>query len=58
MLNYLKLKQVLLPNILNGGEFTEDNTIGISNISSGERKSKIYNLDMIIVVGYWQNFFE
>lgn len=42
-------------NILKDGELAEKTSVGISDISSGGRKPKIYNLDMIIAVGYRVN---
>ena len=42
-------------NILNDGELLVETSVGISDISSGGRKPKIYNLDMIIAVGYRVN---
>jgi len=39
-------------NIFQEGELDEKTSIGISDKSSGGRKSKIYNLDVIISVGY------
>ena len=42
-------------NILKEGELNEVTSVGISDISSGGRKPKIYNLDMIIAVGYRVN---
>lgn len=42
-------------NILNDGELLAETSVGISDISSGGRKPKIYNLDMIIAVGYRVN---
>lgn len=39
-------------NIFKEGELDEKTSIGISDKSSGGRKSKIYNLDAIISVGY------
>lgn len=39
-------------NIFKEGELDEKTSIGISDKSSGGRKSKIYNLDIIISVGY------
>ncbi len=42
-------------NILKEGELREETSVGISDISSGGRKPKIYNLDMIIAVGYRVN---
>ena len=41
--------------ILKDGELSERTSVGISDISSGGRKPKIYNLDMIIAVGYRVN---
>ena len=37
------------------GELEEKTSVGISDESSGERKPKLYNLDMIIAVGYRVN---
>ena len=37
---------------IRNGELEEKTSIGISDKSSGGRKSKIYNLDVIISVGY------
>ena len=42
-------------NILKSGELREETSVGISDISSGGRKPKIYNLDMIIAIGYRVN---
>ena len=42
-------------NILNSGELNEETSVGISDKSSGGRKPKLYNLDMIIAVGYRVN---
>ena len=39
-------------NIFKEGELDEETSIGISDKSSGGRKSKLYNLDVIISVGY------
>ena len=39
-------------NIFKEGELEEETSIGISDKSSGGRKSKLYNLDVIISVGY------
>ena len=39
-------------NIFNEGELDEKTSVGISDKSTGGRKSKIYNLDVIISVGY------
>lgn len=44
-----------ISNILKDGELTEETSVGISDESTGGRKSKIYNLDMIIAVGYRVN---
>ena len=41
-----------ISNIFREGELDEKTSIGISDKSSGGRKSKIYNLDVIISVGY------
>ena len=41
-----------ISNIFKEGELEEKTSIGISDKSSGGRKSKIYNLDVIISVGY------
>ena len=37
------------------GELKKETSVGIFDISSGGRKPKIYNLDMIIAVGYRVN---
>ena len=42
-------------NILNSGELNEKTSVGISDESTGGRKPKLYNLDMIIAVGYRVN---
>lgn len=42
-------------NILISGELNEETSVGISDESTGGRKAKIYNLDMIIAVGYRVN---
>ena len=42
-------------NILDSGELKEETSVGFSDESSGGRKPKIYNLDMIIAVGYRVN---
>ena len=42
-------------NIINSDELKEKTSVGISDESTGGRKSKIYNLDMIIAVGYRVN---
>ena len=39
-------------NIFKEGELDERTSVGISDKSTGGRKSKIYNLDVIISVGY------
>ena len=41
-----------ISNIFEEGELDEKTSIGISDKSSGGRKSKLYNLDVIISVGY------
>lgn len=41
-----------ISNIFKEGELDEKTSVGISDKSSGGRKSKIYNLDVIISVGY------
>lgn len=42
-------------NIFSSGELDEKTSIGISDKSSGGRKPLIYNLDMILAVGYRVN---
>ena len=39
-------------NIFKEGELDEKTSVGISDKSTGGRKSKVYNLDVIISVGY------
>ena len=41
-----------ISNIFKEGELDERTSIGISDKSVGERKPKLYNLDVIISVGY------
>lgn len=41
-----------ISNIFKEGELDEKTSVGISDKSTGGRKSKIYNLDVIISVGY------
>ena len=41
-----------ISNIFKEGELDENTSVGISDKSSGGRKSKLYNLDVIISVGY------
>ena len=41
-----------IANIFKEGELDEKTSVGISDKSTGGRKSKIYNLDVIISVGY------
>lgn len=41
-----------ISNIFKEGELNEKTSVGISDKSSGGRKSKLYNLDVIISVGY------
>lgn len=43
-----------ISNILNSGELDET-SVGFSDKSSGGRKPKIYNLDMILSIGYRVN---
>ena len=43
-----------ISNILSSGELDET-SVGFSNKSSGGRKPKIYNLNMILSVGYRVN---
>ena len=42
-------------NILNDGELEENNTVGKTDIVNSKKPVKIYNLDMIIAVGYRVN---
>lgn len=42
-------------NILNSGELDENNTVGKTDIDNSKKTVKIYNLDMIIAVGYRVN---
>ena len=42
-------------NILNSGELDENNTVGKTNVDNSKKPVKIYNLDMIIAVGYRVN---
>jgi len=42
-------------NILNSGELDKDNTVGKTDINNSKKPVKIYNLDMIIAVGYRVN---
>ena len=39
-------------NILNSGELDENNTVGKTDLDNSKKPVKIYNLDMIIAVGY------
>ncbi len=41
-----------ISNIFKEGELDEESSVGISDKTSGGRKSKLYNLDVIISVGY------
>ena len=56
MKDLFKVKQSTIAehitNIFKEGELEEETSIGISDKSSGGRKPKIYNLDVIISVGY------
>ena len=42
-------------NILNSGELNENNTVGKTDVDNSKKPVKIYNLDMIIAVGYRVN---
>ena len=42
-------------NILNSGELIENNTVGKTDVDHSKKPVKIYNLDMIIAVGYRVN---
>ena len=42
-------------NILNSGELDKNNTVGKTNVDNSKKTVKIYNLDMIIAVGYRVN---
>ena len=42
-------------NILNSGELIENNTVGKADVDHSKKPVKIYNLDMIIAVGYRVN---
>lgn len=42
-------------NILNSGELDEKNTVGKTDFDNSKKPLKIYNLDMIIAVGYRVN---
>ena len=42
-------------NILKDGELKEENTVGKTDIDNSKKSVKIYNLDMIIAVGYRVN---
>ena len=44
-----------ISNILKEGELSEEHSVGISDGSTMGRKPKLYNLDMIIAVGYRVN---
>ena len=58
MVELFEVKQAALSehinNIISSGELDET-SIGFSDKSSGGRKPKIYNLDMILSVGYRVN---
>ena len=43
-------------NIFETNELDEETSVGISDESTGGRKAKLYNLDVIIAVGYKVNF--
>ena len=42
-------------NISNSGELDENNTVGKTDVDNSKKTVKIYNLDMIIAVGYRVN---
>ena len=42
-------------NIFSTGELSKESSVGISDKSNGGRKAKLYNLNMIIAVGYRVN---
>ena len=42
-------------NILNSGELDENNTVGKTDVDNSKKPVKMYNLDMIIAVGYRVN---
>ena len=42
-------------NILNSGELAPNNTVGKTDVDNSKKPVKIYNLDMIIAVGYRVN---
>ena len=42
-------------NILNSGELDENNTVGKTDVDNSKKPVKLYNLDMIIAVGYRGN---
>ena len=42
-------------NILNSGELAPSNTVGKTDVDNSKKPVKIYNLDMIIAVGYRVN---
>ncbi len=44
-----------ISNILKDGELDENNTVGKTDIDNSKKPVKIYNLDMIIAVGYRVN---
>jgi len=44
-----------ISNIFNSGELDEKTSVGISDESTGGRKAKLYNLNVIIAVGYRVN---
>ena len=58
MVELFEVKQATLSehinNILSSGE-VDETSIGFSDKSSGGRKPKLYNLDMILSVGYRVN---
>lgn len=42
-------------NIFRGGELDENNNVGKTDIENSKKPVKIYNLDVIIAVGYRAN---
>ena len=50
---YLRNNQIVkIRKFIKRGELKEETSVGIFDESSGERKPKFYNFDMIIVVCY------
>ena len=42
-------------NILNSSELDENNTVGKTDVDNSKKPVKMYNLDMVIAVGYRVN---